>query len=52
LEKGGLSAELEEAGCTDVFGLYWGDEMRVGLIGQVRRVWTPRGVKVEQVLAY
>jgi hypothetical protein len=32
--------------------LYWGDEMRVGLIGQVRRMWAPRGVKVEQVLEY
>lgn len=52
MEKGGLSAELEEAGCTDVVGLYWGDEMRVGLIGQMRRVWAPRGVKVEQVLEY
>jgi hypothetical protein len=50
LEKGGLSAELEEVGCTDVAGVYWGDEMRVGLIGQVRRVWAPRGVKVEQVV--
>jgi hypothetical protein len=32
--------------------VYWGDEMRVGLMGQVRRVWAPRGVKVEQVLEY
>jgi hypothetical protein len=52
LEKGGLSAELEEVGCADVASLYWGDEMRVGLMGQVRRVWAPRGVKVEQVLEY
>lgn len=29
-------------------GIAWGDEMRVGLIGQVRRVWAPRGVKVRQ----
>jgi transposase len=43
---------LEEVGCEDVAGLYWGDEMRVGLIGQVRRVWAPRGVKVEQLLEY
>jgi len=35
-----------------VGGLYWGDEMRVGLIGQVRRVWAPRGVKVVQVREY
>jgi hypothetical protein len=26
--------------------------MRVGLIGQVRRVWAPRGVKVVQVMEY
>jgi hypothetical protein len=32
--------------------LYWGDEMRVGLIGQVRRIWAPRGVKVEQLVEY
>lgn len=26
--------------------------MRVGLIGEVRRVWAPRGVKVEQAVEY
>nr|BAL53486.1 transposase [uncultured Chloroflexota bacterium] len=26
--------------------------MRIGLVGQVRRVWAPRGVKVEQLLEY
>lgn len=52
MEKRGLSAELEEVGCTGVAGLYWGDEMRVGLIGQVRRVWAPRGVKIEQAVEY
>ena len=26
--------------------------MRVGLIGQIRRVWAPRGVKVEQAVEY
>ena len=26
--------------------------MRVGLIGQVRRVWAPRGIKVEQAVEY
>jgi hypothetical protein len=50
LEKGGLREELEEVGCEDKAGLYWGDEMRVGLIGQVRRVWAPCGVKVEQAV--
>ena len=52
MEKGGLSAQLMAIGCTDSDGLYWGDEMRVGLIGQVRRVWAPRGVKVVQALEY
>ena len=33
-------------------GLFWGDEMRVGLIGQVRRVWAPRGVKIEQAVEH
>jgi hypothetical protein len=33
-----LSAELEEVGCSGVVGLYWGDEMRVGPMGQGRRV--------------
>ena len=32
--------------------MYWGDEMRVGLIGCVRRVWAPRGVKVRQAVEY
>ena len=26
----------------------WADEMRVGLVSVVRRVWAPRGVKVRQ----
>jgi hypothetical protein len=52
LEKGGLTAQLAEAGCTNAEGLYWGDEMRVGLIGQVRRVWAPRGVKITQAVEF
>lgn len=52
MEKGGLSAKLTEVGCSDVAGLYWGDEMRLGLIGRVRRVWAPRGVKVQQAVEY
>ncbi len=28
--------------------LAWEDEMRLGLYGQTRRVWAPRGVKVRQ----
>lgn len=52
MEKGGLTAQLAEAGCADAEGLYWGDEMRVGLIGQVRRVWAPRGVKITQAVEF
>ena len=33
---------------TQATALSFGDEMRVGLCGQVRRVWAPRGVKVRQ----
>lgn len=32
--------------------LGFGDEMRLGLMGQVRRVWAPRGVKVVQRLQF
>ena len=52
MEKGGLRTKLTAMGCTESTALYWGDEMRVGLIGQVRRVWAPRGVKVVQVVEY
>ena len=52
MEKRGLTAQVVEAGCRDIGGLVWGDEMRVGLIGQVRQVWAPRGVKVTQVVEY
>jgi hypothetical protein len=52
LEKRGLTARLGEVGGTDPAGLYWGDEMRVGLMGQVRRVWAPRGIKVVQAVEY
>jgi len=47
-KKGGLAAELKAVGLTEPFGLFWGDEIRVELIGQVRRVWAPRGVKIRQ----
>ena len=47
--KGGkLRDELKEAGYDGGEGVYWADEMRVGLIGQVRRVWAPAGVKIVQ----
>jgi transposase len=52
LEKGGLTVRLQAAGCTDRQGIFWSDEMRVGLIGVVRRVWASVGVKVVQSLEY
>src|SRR5919202_59104 len=48
LEKGGLTTALTAAGVTQRTALAFGDELRVGLCGQVRRVWAPRGVKVRQ----
>ena len=43
---------MEALGEVEAEGVYWGDEMRVGLIGQVRKVWAPVGVKVEQAREY
>ena len=48
MEKGRLTAELKEAGITREEDVYFPDEMRLGLRGQVRRVLAPRGVKVVQ----
>ena len=31
-------------------GIVWGDEMKLGLRGQVRKVWAPRGVAVAQAV--
>lgn len=44
----GLKNELESVPNLKVEEVVWGDEMRVGLLGQVRRVWAPKGVKIEQ----
>ena len=52
MEKGGLTVELQAAGCEDGQAVFWADEMRVGLIGTVRRVWASVGVKVVQLLEY
>jgi hypothetical protein len=52
LEKGGLTAQLQAAGCTNRQAIFWSDEMRIGLIGSVRRVWASVGVKVVQPLEY
>ncbi len=52
MEKRGLTAQLQQANISESQGIYWSDEMRVGLIGQVRRVWASRGVKVVQKVEY
>jgi transposase len=39
---------LGAAGVTTGEGLAWADEMRVGLVSIVRRIWVPVGVKVRQ----
>ena len=52
MEKRGLTENLRQAGCTNAAGLFWGDEMRVGSIGTIRRVWAPRGVEVEQAVEF
>jgi hypothetical protein len=48
MEKGGLGAALRAIGITTGEHLAWADEMRVGLVSVVRRVWAPVGVKVRQ----
>lgn len=52
LEKRGLRTQRDTAGLTTVRGLAWADEMRVGLIGQTRRVWASVGVKIVQAVEY
>jgi len=52
VEKGGLAAALIARGVTQTTALFFGDEMRVGLLGHVRRRWTPRGVKLRQRLQF
>jgi transposase len=48
VEKGGLATTLTAAGVRAGQAIAHSDEMRLGLVGQVRRVWAPRGVKVRQ----
>jgi hypothetical protein len=60
VEKRGLSECLESAGLPDAGtseaglseSVFFGDEMRLGLIGQVRRRWAPRGVKIRQPVEF
>ena len=54
MEKRDLSERLEEEAClndseaVNSGTVFFGDEMRLGLIGQVRHRWVPRGVKIRQ----
>jgi hypothetical protein len=48
VEKGGLVAALIQARVRLGQGVWWADEMRLGLLGQVRPVWGIRGVKIRQ----
>lgn len=43
-----MGAALRAVGITTGERLAWADEMRVGLVSVVRRVWAPVGVKVRQ----
>lgn len=52
MEKGGLTQALTAKGVHQRSRLYWSDEMRIGLLGQVRRRWAPRGVKLRQRIAF
>jgi transposase len=52
VEKRGLTRALIQAGSRPAAGVEWSDEMRVGLLGTVRRVWAPRGLKVVQLVEY
>lgn len=48
MEKGGLTTALTEVGITHETTVAMGDEMRLGLIGQVRKRWCPKGHKLIQ----
>ena len=50
MEKRGLSECLEAEGNPE--SVFFGDEVRLGLIGQVRRRWAPRGVKIRQPVEF
>lgn len=47
-KNGELTAKLEAADLTSESAISFADEMRVGLMGQVRRVWAPRGATLIQ----
>ena len=48
MEKRGLVDRLKEEGVQKGEKVCWADEMRLGLISQVRKVWAPVGVKIVQ----
>lgn len=48
MEKGGLTLALQANALTPAHTVGFGDEMRLGLFGQVRRVLAPRGIAVRQ----
>ena len=52
MEKGGLAEALTAVGISRATAdaVAWSDEMRLGLHGQVRRRWAPRGIKLRQRL--
>jgi hypothetical protein len=52
VERGGCTDALKAAGATAGQVIGWADELRLGLIGMVRRVWAPRGGKVIQPRQY
>jgi hypothetical protein len=54
VEKRELTERLEAAGTSESVSdsVFFGDEMRLGLIGQVRRRWAPRGVKIRQPVEF
>jgi DDE superfamily endonuclease len=50
LERGGLTQALTAVGVgrAAADAVAWSDEMRLGLHGQVRRRWAPRGITLRQ----
>ena len=50
MEKRGLIGAFKEHEIGVEKRVVWADEMRLGIRGQVRKVWAPKGVKVEQKL--
>lgn len=48
MEKGGLAQALQAAGVSSTTKVSFADEMRLGLLGQVRRRWVEVGYKLVQ----